>query len=306
MLDLELITEQSWADARTSQPDKLVNIQKLINFNTALQTVKHDYSGNIAYHKFNKKYDAASMRNTLEYVENSPIFEYFKLSPYSYYLNNFPKDSLWKRCDIDSSILQLFNNTNKYKQSDKLFLFDKPYILFTLQSNRSLLPHSFMPDILIKTVLWAARTKNYVIFKLHPFTAENSHILKYWKQLDNLGYITDYAVLVDSSYNLDYLIANANQVWTVSSGSGMQAVIASKPVSHFYANVDFAAIAQFSTSPEEAFITKQISELDRLRFLTWYFTKLTINSESSDLIARIRHRLEQFFVYKQTDLSKIL
>jgi len=306
MLELELITEESWAAARVSQPAKLLNIQKLSKFNAALQTVKNEYNGKIAYHKFNKKYDPVAMSNTLEYTENSPMFEYFKLSPHSYYLNHFPNDTLWKCCDVDSDILTIFKNTNKYQQNIKRFSFDKPYILFTLQSNRSLLPHSFMPDILIKIVLWATKTKNYVIFKLHPFTDTNSHILKYWKQLDRLGYITDYTVLVDSSYNLDHLLANAQQVWTFSSGSGMQAVIAGKPVSHFYANVDFMTMAKFSTSPEEAFITRQISETDRLRFLTWYFTKLTINSESADLMSRLRHRLEQFFVHKQNDISKIL
>jgi hypothetical protein len=306
MLELDLISEQTWASARTSQPGKLLNIEKLIKFNSALETVKYEYNGKIAYHKFNKKYDATSMANTLEYTENSPIFEYFKLSPYSYYLTHFPTDNLWQRCDIDSTIIQTFSNTNKYKQNNKLYHFDKPYILFTLQSNRSLLPHSFIPDILIKTVLWATRTKNYVVFKLHPFTDENSHVINYWKQLIKLGHITDYTVLVDSSYNLDHLIANATQVWTFSSGSGMQAVIAGKPVSHFYANVDFAPMAKFSISPEQAFTTQSIAETDRLRFLTWYFTKLTINSESKDLMSRIRYRLEQFFVNKHTDISKIL
>jgi len=305
-LELKLITEDDWKQGRQHQESKFTNYYKLNNFHKALENLKNDYTGTISYHKFNKKFNATLLNNTLEYTENSPIFEYFKLSPNSYYLNEFPDDNLWRSCDIDSSVYSLFQDTNKYKQSPELFIFDKPYILFTLQSNGSKLVHSFNAETFIRIVMWATTNKKYILFKLHPYHFPNSNIETCWKYLDKKGYISDYVMLVDKRYNLDHLIKNAEQVWTFSSGAGMQAVIYNKPVAHFWKNVDFFPVANFVTTPEEAYLTKKPSNEDITRFLTWYFTKLTINSESVNLEKRLRHRLEQYFVYKQSDISQIL
>lgn len=305
MLNLKLISEHDWASPRSHQYGKLYNLPKLLKFNSVLNAVKYDYTGTIAYFKVNKR-SYIPQDNLLEYTENSPIFHFFKLIPNRYYIADFPDDNLWRTCDIDTTVYQLFSNTNKYTQPEKQFVLDKPYILFPLQSNNSKLLHSFMPDIFIRTILWAKATKTYILFKAHPFTTVNSHIYKYWDYLKAQGHVSDYSILVPPEYNVDYLVHNAEQVWTFSSGVGMQAAIVGKPVAHFWRDVDFFPLSTFAKTPEDAILSTAPSAEDRHRFLTWYFKILTINADSPKLELKIRNRLEKYFAQKHREISKIL
>lgn len=276
-----------WKTIRNHQQEKINGYKWIEKFEFELQNITHniDISTTIGYYT-----DSTYSSYLIEYCENTPIEYFFKMSPNLYFLNKFsPK--LWHKNDIDTNIRSKFINANKYALRDEVYQFDKPYILFALQSI-NFTSNTMSKRLLIELVHWAETNSKYILFKLHPFTTPDSKILLYWNMLKEAGVIKKYAVLVDSKYNTDELINNAEAVWTYSSGVGLNAVVQDKIVVAFTDKLDYADLYTICKGPNEAILAKNKSKLDIDRFLSWYYNKLIIDVSRDDLNEQIYNRIQ--------------
>lgn len=296
-----LITKDEWVAYREPYNIETTNSVLIDKFNTGVSSLVDKYNGVLLYYKYvkNVKHDS---NDILEYTESSPFTRLFKVSPNGYFIYNYPQTDLWKRHSIDDSILDKYLvNTNKYAQPDSIYpIQHTDYILFCLQATATYLPHSFNISGLFNIVRWAKHNNKAVYFKLHPNTPDNSHIYKIWYKLKYNGYITDHTILIGKQYNLDNLIDNASAVWTFSSGAAFQAILKDKAVVHFYPDTDYAPIATFAETPEQAYTASIISEEDKLRYLSWFYHKLTIDVTATDFINKLDERFLQVFKKRMT------
>lgn len=275
--------------ADADQKEKFSIYDWIKKFETELRVVSQSLDIDTVIDYYNhypvKRSDYQSI---IEYEENTPIPYLFKLSPGRYFLNRFnPK--LWHRHDIDSTIKSKFINANKYALRSELYQFSDPYILFSLQST-NFGSRSMSKKLLIELVYWAETNKRYILFKLHPFTNSNSKLLLYWKMLEAAGVISKYAILVDSKFNTDNLVQNADAVWTYSSGVGLNAVLQGKPVVAFTDQQDYADLYTICQTPSE--VVHATATLDTDRFLSWYYNKLIIDVSRDDLNNQIIDRIK--------------
>jgi hypothetical protein len=306
MIEAKFISENEWRAARANQPSKWVHSHWIAKFNQVAEQHLHEFDGRLEYYKFNKLEANRAGRGVLEYTENTPIVNLFKVSPYGYYLNNYDVNDIWRYWDLDSNIINVYQNmqTNKYQQGDQKYDASN-YILFPLQANRTFARHSFDLKILLKCILWATANQRTILFKLHPHTDPAGHVYRYWNDLKAMGVISKYTVLVLPEYNIDELIANADAVWSFSSGAIMQAAIAGKPVASFWPSHDWLPIAPFCDSPESAAAITELNTEDRDRFLSWYYQSLTIDVSAANFEQRLVQRFRKCLGNNETDLYKI-
>jgi hypothetical protein len=303
MLKTNLITSSQWKEARKDQPLKWKHARHFDKFNKSILKFASEFDGELNYYTHPEPTLETKMK--MEYSENSPIFHFFKIVPYGFYLYNYDKIDMWKKIDIDSNILEKYNrySTNKYDQKSKLFEFEKDYILFPLQS----LWVRFDITMFIKCIKWAEQNKKYIIFKKHPFSKDGDHIDQIWKHLLSKKIITKYAILLSHDYNLDNLIDHCKMVWCFSSGSGMQALLKHKPVSFFQWDepgrkrpcVDYAPIAKFCTSPEAAYNNIGMPDEEVKRFFSWYYHKLIIDLEDAGYEKKLYNRLNNYYKHER-------
>lgn len=288
-----------WKTIRDQQQEKFSGYRWIERFESELQNASNDLdvSTSIGYYT-----NYARNMYKIEYTENTPVPYLFKMSPNRYFLNIFnPK--LWYKHDIDSNIRSKFADANKYALRDSVYQFDNPYILFALQSV-NFTSTTMSKRLFIELVHWAETNKKYVLFKLHPFTTPDNNILLYWNMLKEAGVIKKYAILVDSKYNTDELIANSNAVWTYSSGVGLNAVVQNKIVVSFTDQLDYADLYTICQSPNEAILAENKPKVDVDRFLSWYYNKLIIDVSRDDLYEQICNRI-QSCVVNNYDIERI-
>jgi hypothetical protein len=304
------MSTEKWKNIRSDKPmEKWKNAHYFDKFNAVINKYASEFDGSIKYYpspgiRIDSKTNPKN--RLLEYSENSPMFNLFKLSPNGYYIYNYNQLDLWKKHDIDHNIIEFLNdkNTNKYNQNNKIYEFDEEFILFPLQS----LYVRFDANIFIRCVIWAEKNKKYIIFKKHPFSVADDHIDKVWKHLQQKGIIKQYAKLITHEYNLDKLIDAAKMVWCFSSGAGTQALLKRKPLSFFSWDikgrvrpfVDYAPIAHLSNGPEDAYSNKNINEEDLKRYFSWYYHKLVIDLDNNDYEQKIYNRMYDFYVKDKT------
>lgn len=298
MISINTIGDR-WKILRNNQQEKFNGYRWIKRFESELQDVSNnlDASTTIGYYT-NSVYNTCQ----IEYTENTPVPYLFKMSPSRYFLDTFnPK--LWYRHDVDSNIRSKFADANKYALRDEVYQFDKPYILFALQSV-NFTSTTMTKRLFIELVHWAEANKKYVLFKLHPFTTADNKILLYWDMLKEAGVIKKYAVLVDSTYNTDELISNSDAVWTYSSGVGLNAVVKDKIVVAFTDQLDYADLYTICQNPNEAILAKNKPKIDIDRFLSWYYNKLIIDVSREDLNDQIYNRI-QSCVANDYDIKRI-
>ena len=306
MIETNLISEDEWRMARSDQPSKWANSHYFSRFNQAVEKHVNDFSGRLEYYKFNKSKENIAPPGVLEYTENSPIINLFKVSPYGYYLNNYKENDIWRQWDIDSSIVDHYQNmqTNKYEQGNEHYN-GGGYILFPLQSNRTYANHSFNLKKLMQCMLWANANKRTILFKLHPHTDPNGHLIRYWGDLEKLGVTSKYTQLIGAEYNIDSLITNADAVWSFSSGAILQSVLKGKPTVSFWPYHDWLPVAPYCNTPEDAAKVTLLYGGTRDRFLSWYYQSLTIDVNADDFEQRLVHRFEICLGKNETSLHKI-
>ncbi len=296
VLATNLISTEEWIKHRELHGVETKNASLIHSMNEAIESLRSKYTGAVVYYK-HVKTNPHNSRSIIEYTESSPFARMFKVSPSGYYIYNFEQNDLWKRHSIDEQILNRFStDTNKYTQPESLYeIQHEDYVLFCLQANASRLNHPFNIRGMYDILKWSKDTKTPVYFKMHPHMNEDSHLIKMWSKLDQHGLVTDLTRMVDKSYQLDHLIDNSKAVWTFSSGAGFQAILKNKPVAHFYENTDYSAISLYAKTPEEAITAKPVSDEDKLRFLSWYYHKLTLDVTALNFLERLDERFDQVF-----------
>lgn len=296
VLSTNIISVEDWILYREPHKVETKNSELIAAVNDAITLLKDKYVGSIVYYKYVKA-NPHNSRSIIEYSESSPFARMFKFSPSGYYLYNFKQNDLWKRHRIDEGIEQYFSgDTNKYTQTTNLYEIEHDnYVLFCLQANVSTLNHQFNIRGMFDILKWSKETKTPVYFKEHPYMNSDSHILKMWDKLKDAGYVTDITKMISKDYQLDHLIDNSAAVWSFSSGTGFQAILKNKPVVHFYEETDYSAIAHYAKTPEEAILAKSASHDDKLRFLSWYYHKLTIDVTATTFLERLDERFDQVF-----------
>lgn len=289
----------NWKSLRSHQTQKWKNYTFIENFEKALIDTQFEYDVDVQYYTARKD----EYVNKIQYSETTPFVKQIKLVPNDYFLNWFPDLPIWKNTDIDSDIMLRIGSMNKYDQPQEQYTHDKPYILFALQS-LNFMNHNYM-DVkqFAKVMLWAEHNKTDVLFKLHPFNRKNDLTMRYWNSLRKTNAGGKYVHLIPATYNVDHLIQNSEGVWTHSSGVAFQALVHGKPVVSMTENVDWASISSVYRNPLETIFTKTSSE-DVLRFLSWYYHKLTLDSTSDNLSSLIEARLERI-VSNNFDIEKI-
>lgn len=285
---------ESWKDSRKAQTSKWSNYIFIEKFETALNSIEIDYPLDIQYYMGRH---IGLKSNIIEYTESTPFVKLIKLSPRGYFISCHESTPLWEKCDIDSSIIQTIGSTNKYIQPSNVYHFDKPYVLFALQSLNFTDPKYHL-DIktFAKVMYWAEINKTHVLFKLHPYNRQKDLTIKYWNILRKEGLGKQYVELVPADYSIDHLILNSIGVWTHSSGVAFQSLLHNKPTVTMTRNVDWWPISIINNNP----ITTQFIAPNRdevLRYLTWYYHKLTIDSTSINLKNNIESRLHSFIKY---------
>lgn len=295
-LSANIITVEEWIQYREPYSIETKNSQLIQKMNDAIYALKDKYTGCVVYYK-HVKTNPHNSRSIIEYSESSPFARMFKVSPSGYYLYNFLQDDLWRRHPIDDGVEKHFvGNTNKYTQPSNIYNIEHgDYVLFCLQANISTLNHPFNIRGMFDILKWSKETKTPVYFKAHPYMNEDSHLIKMWNKLNEAGYVTDITRMIGKEYQLDHLIDNSSAVWSFSSGAGFQAILKNKPVVHFYENTDYSAIALYAKTPEEAITAKPVSDEDKLRFLSWYYHKLTLDVTAPNFLERLDERFDQVF-----------
>lgn len=295
-LATNIISVEDWIRYREPHKVETKNSELIQRINDAIYSLKDKYTGSVVYYKYVKT-NPHNSRAIIEYSESSPFARMFKFSPSGYYLYNFEQNDLWKRQPIDDNVEKYFSgDTNKYTQSSNLYEIDhNEYILFCLQSNISTLNHPFNIRGMFDILKWSKETKTPVYFKEHPYMNSDSHLIKMWNKLKDAGYVTDITKMISKEYQLDHLIDNSSAVWSFSSGAGFQAILKNKPVVHFYEATDYSVIANYAKTPEEAILAKSVSHGDKLRFLSWYYHKLTLDVTAENFLERLDERFDQVF-----------
>jgi len=318
MQDLRIYDQWvSWAKARYNTPEKLKNLPYLIKFNESLKkiSVKHDI-----YFLFCDVIKAKFLSNTLLYRGGSPNYRLFKISPGGEYILNNPRYHLWKNCDIDSNILNLWNSfpNNRYEQSKKTIELPKSYDLFCLQLTGKIFDSTNLPpgkmdlpsddprwnskylDRIMPRDEWATRdaikyateNKRYTIFKSHPVTSQPN--VNCWKDFQKEGIINEYTIFVDrDGCNIDYLVDNADLVYSADSAVSLNAMLKGKRVATYY-NTDLSEVIPQIFDSGELKTVRPVPEEDVKRFLTWYYYKLSFDIESANYEEKIENFVMNF------------
>lgn len=304
-LELNLLTEQDWVACRTNQPDKLKNSYLIDRFNTAIYSIIDNFVNGSIYYNNIVPYNCIS-NNSLLYEETSPYINLFSIAPKAYYTQDSSFCDLWKLTDIDSAIIDTFSGipSSKYKNNELEYPISQNYILFAMQSDSQQLDKNYNKDGIASVLQFAIDNKINIVFKLHPFTNYRTRFLKDLELFKSSNLLSKYSHIVSHKYSTNHLIANADQVWTFSSGVAMQAVIAGKKVSCFSSKHTFGPIVHTVSSPEDAFSSKKIESTDILRFLTWYYHKLCIDLHTDTFKAVLYDRCDKFF-NKKLSLEQI-
>lgn len=288
-LDLtHLQTALNWSIERRSTPSKLANAKYIQLFNKHVRSTQNDYNGYIRYFEL----PAKTRSDHLVYIEGTPFFSLFKLTPNGYFIDYYQPDDYWKSAETDPKIIQrlLARNANKYIQtSDTIDLNLDRYILFPMQRP------SLQIKLIEQCLQWAKDNKRHIVFKTHPMPVDEVDLMVYWSDFNNRGLLSKYSHLVDN-VNTDVLVDNCEMVWTTNSGVGTQALLKGKAVAYFENDYDFTygPIATFCKSVDDA-ANATISIDNVEKYFSWYYHKFAIDMQAVNYREKINQRFDMFY-----------
>ena len=253
-----------WSKLRESTPLKLKNTNKLKFFEEVLFSISQECIHTDLYRDGRR----------LVYSEGSANFDLFKLTPQGDYISQNPMLNLWKRCDVDSKILSVFEHLSntKYEQPSVQTSIGRPYNLFLLQMASTV---DLTPTL--DALKYATEMKRYTVFKIHPAVGDGTDFYDLWDKFSHHGIISEYTPLVEGDLNT--LIEHADIVYSADSACTFNAMLKRKTVYNYRSNEfsEIVPIIQSSKQLDEYIIPEE----DLLRFLTWYYYVLTIDIRST-------------------------
>lgn len=287
MSDLHLdsiVYYQTWAKLRSDSPLKLDNVNTLKQFETVLCSITKQYT----------HCDVSNSRNNqLVFSEGSANFGLFKLTPNGDYITHNPMLHLWKKSDVDSNILKTFEGmtNSKYSQPRCVNTPNTPYNLFLLQMASTV---DLKPTV--DALKYASEQKRFTLFKIHPAPGDGTDFNLLWEMFKKNDLVSDYTVLVDGS--LSELISEADIVYSADSACTFNAILAGKPTFNYRTNEFSEIVPLLRTSKDMTIPT--INHTDVLRFLTWYYYKLSIDINSPIYQQRIKYIVDAYHSGKST------
>lgn len=270
---------------RINQKSKLDNLPEYEKFHWALDKLKDSYDCSIKHRYLN-----TSASNYLEYEEGNPNFSLFKLSPNGWFISNFSEgNQLWVQEPIDEDALAIFDGLPNAKYKSDGFIPELPedFILFPSQGDIDELP------ILLQLADKARELKTPVVIKEHPFQGPELSLSKIRSALKVAGLNGDYIWVVEADANTTEILNRAREVWTLSSGVGFSALVLGKQVIAFR-DTDFSCLGNLARDVPDALSLPKISTEDRLKFLSWYINKFTINVYDELFEQKVEQRISMF------------
>jgi hypothetical protein len=276
---------------RFNEESKLINLPTYEKFHSALNKLKDAYECSIKH-----RYVSTSKPHYLEYEEGNPNFSLFKLSPNGWFISDFSRgNQLWLKEPIDKDLstrLEMLPNS-KYQCGEVTPDLPDDFTLFPSQGDLNELP------LILQMARKAKELKRSFVVKEHPFQGPELTIQKIKRSIKYFGLDSDYFSIVPSHTNTNAIIHRASEVWTLSSGVGFSALVFGKHVVSFR-DTDFSCLGNRAGTIEEAISLPKITEDKRLRFLSWYLNKFTININDVNFEDKLEHRVERFSSGKQT------
>jgi len=229
--------------------------------------------------------------NSLIYSEGSANFNLFKLTPNAQYILSNPMLNLWKRTDIDSNIIKVFElmSNSKYLQTNTSQRIGRSYNLFLMQM-ASTVDLRFTVDAL----KYATEQKRFTVFKTHPAVGDGTDFPALWETFKKHRLVSDYTIMVDG--DLQSLIDDADIVYSADSACTFNAMLKGIPVFNYRIN-EFSEIVPILDTSKDMPITI-IDHEDLLRFLSWYYHKLSIDVNQDSFPQRLQSILEQHLAGK--------
>jgi len=243
--------------------------------------------------------DNITYDNTLFYEPGTPNIQLFKFSPGGDYIFKNPRYHLWKECDIDYDILKKFDKlpNNRYTQTQRTIPVPDSYDLFPLALSAKKKNEFGIPKDEVVTrdaIRYATEKKRYTIFKESHLAVKG----KTWHDFVKEGITSKYTIYAEDC-NGDYLIDNADRVYSSESAMCFQAMLKGKIVATYHD----------TDSSEVMPIIKTASEIDDIeplpigklyRYLSWYYHKLCINIYDENAEERINDRISRFINGERT------
>lgn len=229
----------------------------------------------------------------MEFRIGAPIPWLMKLAPEGHFIYDWRYPDLYKGCDADNNLvanikdLYLKGACTKYTHSNQNVTYGFEYILFAHQSlGRVHYYHNLITgrQLLHEVKAWALENRKHVVFRMHPTSGED---------YSDLNDVCSAYTHVDTTSSIVDLVANADQVWTVSSAVGFEGMIMDKPVTIF-GDTDYHPVVTRAKSVDEAY--RPHDPAMYRQFITWYARKLCINIHSKSAEERVYQRLYNYFV----------
>ena len=232
----------------------------------------------------------------LEFRIGAPIVWLTKLAPDGNFIYYYRPSDRYRYKSIvgDESLFNslakayIEGHGTKYVHVTSKNVLPDNYILFAHQDLNRVHYYDKMNgiDLLLQVSQWAKDNKRNVVIRFHPTADEH-----YCEQIEVLK--NDYITFDFDSYIVD-LIKNCDQLWTVSSACGMEAILMNKPVTIF-GIADYYPVVNNAITIDDAF--NETFNIDNyIRFMTWYVRKLCINIHSVGAHNKIYNRMYDYFI----------
>tara|TARA_R110000868_G_scaffold353302_2_gene614548 strand:- start:131 stop:1171 length:1041 start_codon:yes stop_codon:yes gene_type:complete len=305
---------------------KLDNLRHVNHFHNLLRPIleKHPVDILLADHH-KEKY----LPDVLFYRGGSPIYPIFVISPGGKYINYNPCFHLWKKQKIDDDILSklLKYDVNRYKQPDTVCEVPEEYDLFPLGLSNHIYGFNDHPSQIeitnddprycnnkercligqgsiksnwrrkvqsrdewatLDAMKYATENKRLTLFK-NPH-AQGTRV-RDWDDLERDGFVSKYTVYVEG--NIDKLIEGARIVYSSDSMSTFQAMLNGKPTATYY-NLMISEVTPVISTAKDMENIRPVPYKDMLRFLSWFYHKLSIDIYSDDASDKLERLIRNF------------
>lgn len=268
-----------FSDTRDKILEKLLEVADFVDLVSTKHNVRCIFN----------EYTRLNHENSLVWFIGSPQNLFLKFvfqNEYTLIRKNTPEHNFWKTFEIDPNIKELLlsKETDKYIQVQDNSSLPEKYDLFLLQlvsckdREQSFKALKFIKEQKIPTIL-----KRHPLHKTHFFE-------DFWKEAKERGVTSEWAIPVFGDSNS--LIKNASKVYSVDSASSFNALLHNVPV-YTFEKMFFSEIVPLCDIYDMD-KTKQPSQEDILKFLSWYYHSFVIDVEAEGWKERIEKRIINF------------
>lgn len=234
----------------------------------------------------------------IEYRMGSPAPWLIKFTPQGHGLNDFAICEHYRDVEPEPGLLAKLCSLHRaggftrYSPQTCSEHFEPGYILFTMQGlGQAPFCERKGEDYADEAIAWANENRRRIVIRWHPTSGDALEPETWWRSRERGHYAS---LSVTSPINT--LIAQCSQLWTLSSATGLEALLYAKPVSLF-GQADYAVCAHQATCAETAFHTEpRLNTIEIERFLTWYCRRLCIDIRDDSCIEKLRDRIMRYFI----------